>query len=238
MKYSMKRMMRSMLAFCGICTTLSISAQSIDEVIHVKKTNDFAITGTGSAAEWQNATPIAITQRQGKVTYNTTMRILWSDKGIYLLYNNEDNKITSTLKGDNLDIYNEDVVEAFFWPDEKYVVYFEYELSPFGFELPILVPNYGGRFYGWLPWHYEGDRRTIHKAVIKDKDGKVTGWTGEIFIPFALLTPMQNVPPKPGTTWRANFYRIDYDIDMAEWSWKKTGPSFHEYEKFGTIVFE
>jgi len=25
---------------------------------------------------------------------------------------------------------------------------------------------------------------------------------------------------------------------MAEWSWKKTGPSFHEYEKFGKIVFD
>ena len=37
------------------------------------------------------------------------------------------------------DIFNEDVVEAFFWPEESSVIYFEYELSPYNYELPILV---------------------------------------------------------------------------------------------------
>jgi hypothetical protein len=49
---------------------------------------------------------------------------------------------------------------------------------------------------------------------------------------------MQNVPPKKGTQWRANFYRIDYDSGTSEWSWQKTRTNFHDYEKFGYIVFE
>jgi hypothetical protein len=27
-------------------------------------------------------------------------------------------------------------------------------------ELPILIPNFGGQFLGWRPWHYEGMRKT------------------------------------------------------------------------------
>ena len=39
----------------------------------------------------------------------------------------------------------------------------------------------------------------------------VKGWRAEVFIPYELLTPLRNVPPKAGTKWRANFYRMDYD---------------------------
>jgi hypothetical protein len=60
------------------------------------------------------------------------------------------------MQGDFLDLWNEDVVEAFFWTDESNPIYFEYELSPLNYELPILVPNNKGKFLGWLPWHYEG----------------------------------------------------------------------------------
>jgi hypothetical protein len=162
---------------------------------------------------------------------------LYSDSGIYCLFKCDDHKITATLKGDFLDLYNEDVVEVFFWTDEKMPVYFEYELSPLNYELPILVPNNKGDFFGWRPWHYEGERKTRHATHINGAD-EITSWTAEFFIPFALLKPMQNVPPKKGTQWRANFYRIDYDSGTSEWSWQKTRTNFHDYEKFGYIVFE
>ena len=207
--------------------------------ITVKKTKDFSLTGLGDAAAWKTT---SFTKLQKKsttgVNYTTQFKILYSDSGIYCLYICEDSIITSTLKEDFADLYNEDVVEAFFWPDEKSVLYFEYELSPWNYELPILVPNYNGKFLGWRPWHYEKERRTRHAASINKQAGKVIGWTAEFFIPYVLLSPLENVPPKAGTKWRANFYRIDYDKGGNYWSWKPTGLSFHEYKKFGTIVFE
>ena len=207
--------------------------------ITVKKTKDFSLTGLADAAAWKTT---SFTKLQKKsttgVNYSTQFKILYSDSGIYCLYICEDSLITSTLKEDFADLYNEDVVEAFFWPDEKSVLYFEYELSPWNYELPILVPNYNGKFLGWRPWHYEKERRTRHAASINKQAGKVVGWTAEFFIPYVLLSPLENVPPKAGTKWRANFYRIDYDKGGNYWSWKPTGLSFHEYKKFGTIVFE
>jgi hypothetical protein len=57
-------------------------------------------------------------------------------------------------------------------------------------------------------------------------------------IPYTVLRPLQNVPPKAGTTWRANFYRMDHDDGKeTQWEWASVGPSFHEYEKFGRLLF-
>jgi len=218
----------------------NISAQANDpSIITVKKTKDFSLTGLADAAAWKTTSFIKLQKKLTTgVNYTTQFKILYSDSGIYCLYICEDSLITSTLKEDFADLYNEDVVEAFFWPDEKSVMYFEYELSPWNYELPILVPNYNGRFLGWKPWHYEKERRTRHAATINKQGDKVIGWTAEFFIPYVLLSPLENVPPKAGTKWRANFYRIDYDKGGNYWTWKPTGLSFHEYKKFGTIIFE
>ena len=106
-----------------------------------------------------------------------------------------------------------------------------------------MIPNFGGEFLGWRPWHYEGDRKT-QKAVSviggkQESDAEVRGWRAEVFFPYALFTPLQKVPPKPGDRWRANFYRMDYDGGHhTGWDWARVGPSFHEYRKFGTLIFE
>jgi len=119
------------------------------------------------------------------------------------------------MNEDFLDLWNEDVFEFFLWPDERYPVYFEYEISPLGYELPIIIPNFGGRFLGWRPWHYEGARKTQKATAVtggaKRSGARVTGWKAEVFVPYELLKPLQSVPPQPGTRWRANFYRVDYD---------------------------
>jgi hypothetical protein len=206
----------------------------------INYSKDFTITGDGSVANWNNAEWMSLPLRSSKdVSYETKIKMLYSDSGIYCLYYCQDNKITATLKEDFLDFWHEDVVEAFFWPDETVPLYFEYELSPMNYELPILVPNIKGNFFGWRPWHYAGNRRTKHAThVIKNRD-TVTAWTAEFFIPYALLTPMTNVPPKNGSRWRANFYRIDHDMGEATWQLQEVrNDNFHDYEKFGTIEFD
>jgi len=194
------------LAILMLCFVLrTSSADASDSTIwHVKKTSDFVVTGDAHSAAWENAEWLVLPKRDGApVNYQTRFKIMYSDSGIYCLYHCEDRKITATLTEDFADLYNEDVVEAFFWTDEKNSVYFEYELSPLNYELPILVPNFNGKFYGWRPWHYEGNRRTRHAATIQKNDGQVLSWTAEFFIPFKLLYPLAGVPPRKGTRCRA-----------------------------------
>ncbi|MEJ0104348.1 MAG: carbohydrate-binding family 9-like protein [Bacteroidota bacterium] len=210
-----------------------------DSILKVEKIADFALAGDGSAIQWNKAQWINLPQTEGKATmYTTQFKTVYSDSGIYCLFKCEDNKITATLTEDFADLYNEDVVEIFLHTDEKAPIYFEYELSPLNYELPIIVPNFNHTFFGWRPWHYEGNHKTRHAVHINKHGNAVTSWTAELFIPFLLLKPMPNAIPQKGTRWRANFYRIDYDNKTSEWSWQPTRKTFHEYEKFGTIEFQ
>ena len=213
------------------------------KTLKVAKTDDFEITGDGSAAAWNKAAWEVMPARGEKPREEATkFKALHSAKGIYFLMQGADRKITASMEDDFADLWKEDVFEVFLWPDEKSPIYFEYEISPLNRELPILVPNFSGKFLGWRPWHYDGERK-IKKATSVQGGSKTSGsaatsWTAEFFIPYALLAPLQNVPPQPGTTWRANFYRMDYDDGQARWTWSPVGPSFHDIQNFGTLVFE
>lgn len=212
--------------------------------LKVRPTADFNVTGDGSNPAWQKAEWEPLHRRpNAKHEYETKVKALYSPTGLYFLMEATDGRLTSTMKEDYLDLWTEDVFEVFLWPDEKQPVYFEYEISPLNHELPIMVPNFDGKFLGWRPWHYEGDRKT-RKATTAiggpvQSGAQVSGWKAEVFIPYELLKPLTNVPAKPGTRWRANFYRMDYDDGKTSaWDWARVGPSFHEYQKFGTLVFE
>jgi hypothetical protein len=211
-----------------------------DSILSVVSCADFEVTGDGSNTEWNKAQWVTLTP-QVKSSYPTRIKIMYSRKGLYCLYHCTDSKITATLKGENLDLYREDVVEAFFWADERVPVYFEYELSPLNYELVLMVPNFDGNFLGWIPWHYTGDRLTRHAAVIQYEAGNqevVQSWIGEFFIPFELLKPMVQRPPEKGARWRANFYRIDYDKARSGWTWMPVKKTYHDYQQFGSIVFK
>lgn len=205
---------------------------------------DFAVDGTGSAPAWQKAGWQSLQPRgSAPGAYPTRFKLLYSSTGLYVLMDGEDRALTATMKEDFLDLWTEDVFEFFLWPDERQPVYFEYEISPLGFELPILVPNFGGQFYGWRPWHYEGARKT--KKAVSARGGPatpgaaITGWSAEVFVPWDLLKPLQNVPPKSGTRWRANVYRMDYDGGRTvSWNWAPLQGTFHQPGRFGTLIFE
>ncbi len=210
--------------------------------VSVKPTADFEVTGKGDNAAWRNVEWTALTRRQPDGhPYDARVKMLYSDTGLYFLMDGTDRTLTATMTDDFMDLWNEDVFEVFLWTDERYPVYFEYEISPLNRELPIIIPNFGGQFLGWRPWHYDGPRLTRKATSVsggpKEPHATIDGWRAEFFIPYALLKPLQNVPPKPGTSWRANFYRMDHDEGtLTQWGWVPLA-NFHDYEKFGELVF-
>lgn len=232
-----------LLSFFLLLAVPQLGISQNADPMRIRHTEDFEVTGDGEAQNWKSTEWTAIPQRsEAGVSQVTRLKSLYSDTGIYFLFYCEDERVTSTMREDFMDLWKEDVVEVFLWPKESFPVYFEYELSPMNYELPILVPNDEGEFLGWRPWNYEGDRKTRHATSVqggaKEHGAQIDSWMAEFFIPYALLEPL-DVPPTSGTTWRANFYRVDYDReDNATWEWQSTDTTFHEYNKFGTIRFE
>ncbi len=209
----------------------------------VKQSLDFEITGNGSTENWNKTEWILIPQRTSYGELLTTKaKVLYSKTGIYFLFNCQDNKLTAKMNSNFMDLWTEDVVEVFIWTDESSPVYFEYEISPLNYELPILISNEKGDIVRWQPFHYDSDRKTRHNTNVQGGEKKsnaiISGWTAEFFIPYKLLRPLNNITPKSGTKWRTNLYRVDHDNGSASWSWQLTSKSFHEYENFGILLFE
>ncbi|NQT92118.1 MAG: carbohydrate-binding family 9-like protein [Lentisphaerae bacterium] len=210
----------------------------------VPRIDDFEVSGDGSAASWAQIewASLALVS-EARSGYATRCKIAYSQTGIYFLVDCEDRVLTCTMTEDYDNIFQEDVVEVFLWPNEEQTLYFEYEISPLEVELPILVPNNAGTFMGWLPWQYGGERR-VRKATsvrggAKESMASVEGWTAEFFFPFTLLRGLGNMPPEVGTTWRANVYRIDYDgEEPVQWALcEDSGTNFHNFRGFGTLEF-
>lgn len=235
---TMLKYCKRMLLMAGCCCYTLLSAQQLK----VKATNDFTVTGDGSNAAWNKAAWIPLPQRSGQEPLSTKVKALYSSNGIYFLFSCADRQLSAAMKADFMDLWEEDVAEVFLWPDTLQPAYFEYEISPLNYELPILISNEQGDLVRWQPFHYDADRKTQHATAVdggeKQSGANVKNWTAEFFIPFKLLRPLKNIVPRKGTTWRANLYRVDYDKGEAEWSWQQTGRSFHEIAKFGYLVFE
>lgn len=239
--------MRSLTLILPLCSLLFLThdltgqerTKENREALVIRPTANFDITGQGSADAWRTTEWIPLEQRKGRAGYRTRAKLLYSDTGVYGLFSCEDSVINATLTEDFARLWTEDVIEIFLWTDPSTPIYFEYELSPLNYELPILVPNMDGDFLGWRPWQYEGARKIRHAThIAKDQQQKVREWTGEFFIPYALLKPLKNVPPKKGTEWRVNLYRNDYDLGYTSWSWKPVQTNYHDYQRFGVIRFE
>lgn len=209
----------------------------------ILRCRDFTPDGRGSDSQWQKTDWQPLVQ-VGIVPaiYQTQSKVLYSERGLYFLVYCQDQRLTCTERKDFDDIWVEDVVEVFLWPNENHPVYFEYEISPLARELVILVSNHNGTFMGWQAWHYEGERKIVKAVSVSGGPQKagaqVESWTAEFFVPFALLKGLGNVPPQSGTRWRANIYRMDYQQDRSQWAWcPDTGGEFHDYQRFGTFIF-
>jgi Carbohydrate-binding family 9 len=244
---NMKRLIFLLIVFIGnVDSAYSQASGEAQETtpLLVKKCPDFNLTGTGDNTPWTKTEWNYLTQLDsGGKNYTSKFKMLYSDKGIYVLFYGDDEKISTQFDKDFGDLFKGDVFEVFFHTDPGTPIYLEYEVNQLNKELVLLVPSINGRAYGWIPWNYDKKRRVKKMInVVGGKEivnGAMISWTAEIFFPYSLFNPLSNVPPASGTLWNANFYRLDYDTGkMIKWAWGPVQHSFHELERFRVIKFE
>ncbi|MCX5658828.1 MAG: carbohydrate-binding family 9-like protein [Planctomycetota bacterium] len=224
---------------------MTLDTDTALKTLDITHTKDFEVTGRGDNPAWAKAAQIPMSfveETAGASERATWFKALWSNKGVYFFIDCTDPKLTVTKLPDQGDLYREDVAEVFLWPDETYPLYFEYEISPLGSELVLLIPNLGEGFMGWSPWHYEGERKVRRAVHVRggpaEPGASVTGWSVEIFIPSAALAPLRNTKLKRGVVWRGNVYRIDYDKKPTLLqAYQPVGPSFHNIKVFPRFRF-
>lgn len=212
----------------------------------IRKTEDFAIDGSGSNPAWV-ATPWTTLTKldEGGHAYASQFKMMYSRTGIYLLFSGEDSVITTSDYKDMDRLWNGDVFEAFFHPDPGNPVYFEYEVNPLGKQLLLTISN-SRNGMGWIPFNeygkntYETHTRIQVNGGPMQAGGIIDSWIAEVFISFKSLGLLPMVPPKSGSVWKANFCRLDHDTGrMIKWSWTPSiEKSLHELNQFNSVVFE
>lgn len=222
------------------------AAPPLDEPLLIKKCEEFDITGKGDNPAWNKTEWVAMTKLdKGGKNYQTRFKVLASPKGIYVLFQGDDDKIT-TSDYDNMDkIWNGDVFEVFFHTKPQDSQYYEYEVNPMGKQLVLLISNTKNGM-PWVPFNEYGEDAFGVKNKVEilggpqKIDGKISSWSAEVFLSYKSLGLLSDVPPKSGSVWNANFCRLDHDTgEMIKWSWTPTiEHSLHELDKFRTVKFE
>jgi predicted TIM-barrel fold metal-dependent hydrolase len=198
-------------------------------------TRDFAPDGKLTEAGWAQATPFHLEQESGdgqaRPEISSTCRALWSDKFLYLSYENPFTELTDfgpARPGERVEkagsLWDRDVVEFFCAPDAKQLMHYtEYEWAPNNeaLDLRIRRPDSDFAWSSGMEWQVRVDRAN-----------KV--WSAEVRIPLAALS---DTPPHAGTRWRANLYRIDRAHKAFLASNPVLSGSFHTPERFGWLEF-
>ena len=220
-------------------TTAMAYTVNVKDTLRVNKVLPFEIDGAGTNASWNATNWVNLIQLDSSsLQYPSKFKILYADSGVYILFSGLDKKITSPYKNDFEDLFRADVFEVFFHPEPSTPIYLEYEINAYNAELVLLVPNLSKKTFGWAPWKYTGKKKVVKKVKVHEQNNEMYKWTAELFFPFKLFIPLQNLDIKKGVCWNANFYRLDYDdTKMVKWAWSPIVKSFHEFEKYGVIQF-
>jgi len=247
------------MAAVNLYEPIPVSSIRDGDTAIIRKTSDFTITGKGDNTAWdKTGWQQFIKIDSGGKNYNSKSKMLYSEKGLYVLFDGEDERISTKNYKDDDEIYEGDVFEFFWQPDPGKPPYFEYEINQLDKQLILILSGSPNKNLAWSPWRHEYKMNPlVQKKVVISGGIKKTGavvktgevikpgaaikhWSAEIFLPYEVLGLLPGLPPKSNMVWRANFCRIDYDSGkMIQWTWsKKIKSSFHELENFGFIVFE
>ena len=206
------------------------------------------IDGDWRKYPWKNSKSLEIKHFMGVLPGfcpSAWAKAAYDDENIYVIFFVKDRYVRCIEQDYNAPVSNDSCVEFFFSPDiDLPERYFNLEVNCGGTALLKynLIPR---KEYTFL----EPDdirRIPIAHSLPSHIDVEIVQpvtWTIEYKIPFDLLRKFSNVAvPRPGVTWRANFYKIAAKTSNPHWmTWSfvhHPTPDFHLPQHFGTLQFE
>jgi Carbohydrate family 9 binding domain-like len=221
------------------------------------------IDGKGNEAAWQKASWTEdfvdiLGDSLPRPALRTRMKMLWDSTYLYLYAELEEPNLWSTLTQHDAVIYHDNDFEAFIDPDGDGLNYFELEINTLGTEMDLFLfkpYRLGGK--PLLSWDAQGLRSAVHATGTINHPGDVDkGWSVEMALPLKSVLFWGDKPVKAGDSWRINFSRVEWDLDVRDgkyapvmdkdgermpehnWVWSPQGAiNMHIPEKWGYIQF-
>jgi hypothetical protein len=216
------------------------------------------IDGKATEADWEGAAStgpfvdVGTGRPNPASPVNGSVKLAWNDKNLYVYYEvkqsdpyvgftdakaqPDDFTVTGQPK-----LWTKDTVEMMVDPDPSgdNRDYYELQINPqnkmFKSQFDTLQQPHGGANG---PFGHEDWDPKLKSAVglQKGPDGKATGYSVEIAIPWDAYAKAANHPPKAGDVWRVNFYAM-HNNGGVSWSPILGQGSFHKATRFGRITW-
>ncbi len=186
------------------------------------------IDGTLDEAAWQ-ATPWsdAFVDIDGvrPVRHATRVKLLWDDRALYIAAHLEEPDLWATITTRDAVIFQDHDFEVFLDPGGDTHAYYELEVNALGTAWDLLlVKPYRDGGPAIHAWDIAGLEVGIGlSGTLNRPDDRDQGWTVELALPWAILreaAPGRRAP-RDGDTWRLNFSRVQWTMDVADGTYRK-----------------
>ena len=172
--------------------------------------------------------------------YTTSAQVFYDETTFYIAFSCNDRDIHSSFSKRDEHLWEEEAVEVFIDVDSEPQNYVEIEVSPKNvlFDSYIVDPKKID-VPGTAAFDLPGIRTAVSvDGTLGNRGDSDKNWSVEIAIPFSDLVKNFNPDQLKDFNWKINFYRISQDgIPLQYMAWSPTQGSFHQPDKFGSIIF-
>ncbi len=186
--------------------------------------------------------------------FRTRAKMLWDDQYFYIAAEMEDPHVWATLTEHDSVIFRDNDFEVFLNPSGDTLNYFEFEINALNTGWDLFLPKpYKQKGKADNSWEIPGLKTAVHVDGTLNQPGDTDrGWSVEIAFPWTAFGSRAPVArPKPGDTWRVNFSRVQWRVDIVDgkyvkrpglkednWVWSPQGLiDMHVPEKWGYVRF-
>jgi len=207
------------------------------------------IDGLINEPDWQQAKTVdfVTVARDGRsfgpARSPTSAKLTYDKNHLYIAIEACDKDIWATFTDRDDDLWYEDVLEAFFKPDDTKPTYYEFEFSPRNVVLDLIIPRRGARTLRAMK-QFDAPVKSAVKVRgtldnWKDIDDK---WVLEAAIPLSAFKDT-TATPEPGDKWRFALCRYDYSFYLQrgkEMSSSAEIPrmDFHGWQYYDILLFQ
>lgn len=229
-------------------TAVQLRETKLPLYISRRASNPIVIDGVLDETSWRRAVTTGrfTTWNDRRPTqFETQARVLWDEQYLYIAFICEDGDISATMTERDANLWEEhEICEVFIDPGSTGRTYYEFGFTPLNAVDDLIIPDFGAprSLSGLKCWDCKGMRSAVKvDGTLCDPKDVDMGWTVEVALPILLFSGAPHLPPKPGDTWRINFYRWDNSfgkIELQAWSPTFTPtPDPHVPSRFGILKF-
>lgn len=245
------KLLRITLPLLFVLTILSCSKDEANKAMRYtvqRAETAFKLEDDWNQGQWRDTESLGLAHHMGakpKHFPDTQVKLLYDDENIYVFFKVEDQYVRAVAQTYHDPVFQDSCVEFFFTCGTDIAEgYFNLEANC-GATFLFCHQTARGENQQQVSI---GDCQSIRivSSLPQKVDPEIsepTVWTVKYALPIAILKKYAPVEkPRPGVTWKANFYKCADETSYPHWlTWNpvdRPSPDFHLPQYFGTISFE